>query len=72
MSMWNLKYDANEPIRETEKDSQKQRTDLQLPRGKGREEWIGSLRLADAKCKLVYIGWISNKSYCIAQFCFLR
>ena len=23
MSMWNLKYDANEPIRETEKDSQK-------------------------------------------------
>ena len=31
--MWNLKYDTNEPIYETETDSQ--RTDLWLPRGRG-------------------------------------
>ena len=40
--MWNLKYDTNEPIYETETDSQTQktdsqtqRTDLWLPRGRG-------------------------------------
>ena len=35
--MWNLKYDTNELIYETETDSQTQRTDLWLPRWK--EEW---------------------------------
>ena len=29
--MWNLKYDTNEPIYETETDPQIQRTDLWLP-----------------------------------------
>ena len=47
--MWNPKYDTNEPIYETETDSQTQRTDLWLPRGGrsggGRTE---SLALADA------------------------
>ena len=33
--MWNLKYDTNEPIYETEIDSQTQRTDLWLPREGG-------------------------------------
>ena len=33
--MWNLKYDRNELIYETETDSQIQRTDLRLPKGKG-------------------------------------
>ena len=33
--MWNLKYDTNEFIHETETDSQTQRIDLWLPRGKG-------------------------------------
>ena len=35
--MWNLKYDTNELIYETETDSQTYRTDLWLPRGGGRE-----------------------------------
>ena len=33
--MWNLEYDANELIYETETDAQTQRTDLRLPRGRG-------------------------------------
>ena len=33
--MWNLKYDTNKLIYETEKDSQIQTTDLQLPRDGG-------------------------------------
>ena len=42
--MWNLKYDTNELIHETETDSQTERSDLRLPE----EGWIGSLGLADA------------------------
>ena len=34
--MWNLKYDTNELISETETDSQIWRTDLRLPRGRRR------------------------------------
>ena len=34
--MWNLKYDTNQYIYETETDSQTKRTDLWLPRGR---EW---------------------------------
>ena len=49
--MWNLKYDTNELIYETETDSRTQRTDLWLPRGRGvRDGWIGSLGLANANC----------------------
>ena len=33
--MWDLKYDTNELTYETETDSQTQRIDLWLPRGKG-------------------------------------
>ena len=40
--MWNLKYDANEPICKTETDSQAWKTDLWLPRKRGRE-WDGLL-----------------------------
>ena len=46
--MWNLKYDTNELIYETDTDSQIQRTDLWLLRRRAREGWIGSLGLADA------------------------
>ena len=47
--MWNLKYDTDEPVHETETDSRIQRTDLWLPKGRGsREGRIGSLGLADA------------------------
>ena len=51
MYMWNLKYDMNEPTYKTETDSQTERTDLWLPRGRGEgEEWIGSLGSVDANC----------------------
>ena len=33
--MWNLKYDTNELIYKTETDSQTQKTNLWLPKGKG-------------------------------------
>ena len=47
--MWNLKYDINELIYETETDSQTQRTDLELPREREfGERRTGSLGLADA------------------------
>ena len=42
--MWNLKYDTNEHIYETETDSQICRTDL----GRAEEGRIESLGLADA------------------------
>ena len=45
--MCNLKYDTNEPIYETE--SQTQGTDSWLPKGRGLEEGCtGGLGLADA------------------------
>ena len=45
--MWNLKYDTNELIYETE--TQTERTNLWLPRGSGLGEGrTGSLGLADA------------------------
>ena len=34
---WNLKYDTKESIYKTETDSQTQRTDLQVPKGRGQE-----------------------------------
>ena len=58
--MWNLKYDTNELIYETERDSQTQRTDLWLPRGKvggGGKDWEFGI----SRCKLAYTGWINNK-----------
>ena len=33
--MWNLKYNTNELMYETETNSQTERTDLWLPRGEG-------------------------------------
>ena len=46
--MWNLKYDTNELIYETETDSETQRRDLWLPRGRQVGEGrIESLGLAD-------------------------
>ena len=48
--MWNLKYGTDEPIYKTETDSQTQRTDLWLLRGKGGEGegWARSLGLVAA------------------------
>ena len=58
--MWNLKYNTNEPIYETETDSQIQRTDLWLPRAggsRGGKEWEFGI----SRCKLLYVEWINNK-----------
>ena len=46
--MWNLKYDTDEHVYETEADSQTWRRELWLPRGKGMGEGErGSLGLVD-------------------------
>ena len=58
--MWNLKYGANEPIYETETDSQTQRTDLWLPRGEGGGGKNG-LGVWGQQMKLLDIEWINNK-----------
>ena len=58
--MWNLKYDTNELIYETETDSQTQRTDLWLPRGSGGRGGMDQ-EFGISRCKLLYIGWINNK-----------
>ena len=56
--MWNLKYDTNELIYETETDTQTYRIDLWLPRGVGGGmDW----EFGVSRCKLVYIEWINNK-----------
>ena len=46
--MWNLKCGTNEPIYKTETDSQAQRPESCLPRGRGEEGlWTGSVGLTD-------------------------
>ena len=58
--MWNLKYGTNELIYETETDSQAQRTDLCLSRG--RVGWGGmDWEFGVSRCKLLHIKWINNK-----------
>ena len=57
--MWNLRYDTNEPIYETETDPQTEYR-LVVAEGKGgggRKVWEFGI----SRCKLVYIGWINNK-----------
>ena len=54
------KYGTNEPIYETETESQTWRAYLWLPR------WTGGgggmdRELGVSRCKLLYIGWITNK-----------
>ena len=39
--MWHLKYDTNELIYKTETDSQAQKTNLWLPKGKGGGDKLG-------------------------------
>ena len=59
--MWNLKYDTNEHICETETDSQTQRADVWLPRGKGAGGGIEWELFGTSRCKLLCIEWIDNK-----------
>ena len=62
--MCNLKYDTNEPIYETETESQ--RIDLCLPRGW--QGWTGLHCEFDiSRCKRVYIEWINKVLYYTAQ-----
>ena len=56
----NLKYDTNEHIYKPETDSQTQKTDLWLPRGKWGWRSMGS-EFGTSRCKLLYIEWINNK-----------
>ena len=46
--MWNLKYDSNEPLYETETDSHTEQTCGCPDGGVAGEEWTGSLELVDA------------------------
>ena len=47
--MWNLKFNTNEPIYETETKSETQKTDCGCQGGEGvREGWTGSLGLVNA------------------------
>ena len=56
--MWNLKYDTNEPIYKTER--QTQRVDLWLPKGEG--SWGGKdWKFGINKCKLSYVKLINTK-----------
>ena len=57
--MWNLKYDINELIYKKETDSQTQRTDLWLPRGRGCGGGL-DWEFGTSRCKLLYIEWINN------------
>ena len=59
--MWNLNYDPNELIYETETDSQTQRTDLWLPRGSGCWGRVDGMEFGISRYKLFYIEWINNK-----------
>ena len=53
----NLKYDTNEVIRETERDSQTQRIDLRLPK---RGVWL-DWELGLSRRKLLYREMVNNK-----------
>ena len=56
--MWNLKYDRNEPIYETETNSQVWKTDLWLPRGSG---WgRDQLGVWDQQMQTIYREWINS------------
>ena len=56
--MWNLTYDTNEPIYETETDKDTENR-LVLPKvGGGREvNWESGV----GRCKLLHLEWINNK-----------
>ena len=56
--MWNLKYDTNEPIYETETESQTEQTGGCQGGGVGGGmEW----EVEVSRCKLLCIEWINNK-----------
>ena len=59
MISWNLKYDMDEAIYETETDSQ---TQIRFVAAKGKGEWGRErLEFGISRCKLLHIGWIINQ-----------
>ena len=64
--MWNLKYDTNESIYETERELQTIEKKLVVSKGgmgEGRMEW----EVGVSRYKLLHIERITTRSYCIAQ-----
>ena len=60
--MWNQKYDTNEPIYETEIDSQAQRTDLWGLMGRELGEgWSGRLGLANVSYYIYIYIYMNDK-----------
>ena len=62
--MWNLKYDANKPMKW--KQTHRHREQTREAKGEGEWERIG-LGVGISRCKLLYREWINNKPYCTAQ-----
>ena len=58
--VWNLNYDTDEFICETETGSRTQRTDLWSQSGKWGWGRMG-YGVAIGRCKLLHVGWTSNK-----------
>ena len=56
--MWNLKYDRNELISETDIENR-------FVVAKVRWVWV-DWEFGISICKLLYMGWIHNKFYCVA------
>ena len=55
--MWNLKYGTNEPIYETETDSDMENR-LVVASGWGEEK---NWEFGNSRCKLLHVGWIKYK-----------
>ena len=67
LTQGNLKYGKNKPIYKRETDSQTERTDLWLLRGKGdkgRMDWEFGI----SGCKVLYTGWINNQVYSTGNY----
>ena len=58
--MWNLKYEPNGMYLQKQKQIQRHREQIVVPRGKegaGRTDSVFGI----SRCKLLYIGWINKK-----------
>ena len=62
--MWNLKYNTNKPIYETERDSQRKWTVAKWGRRCAGEM---ERKVGVSKCKLVHREWINDQAHCTAQ-----
>ena len=58
--MWNLKYDSNKLIYETETDPHTWKTDLWLPRGTGCGGGM-NCEFAISRCQLLYVERVNNE-----------